>query len=77
MINVPTPLREPTDMADWIALRALTAADHSAGAADLLRVIVTAGEAHTSRGARSDDELLSLHPSMNEIQDRATSTGHP
>jgi hypothetical protein len=73
MINIPTPLRDPTNMADWIEFRALTAGDRNASAADLRRVIVAVGEVQTGGGNDEDEQLAAA--CFHELQDRAMSSG--
>lgn len=71
MVPIPTPLTDPRNLADWIELRALLAADKNSSFADLRRVIVAASG---DGPRRQNDEALAAS-AFSELSDREIACG--
>jgi hypothetical protein len=76
MLPVPTPVTDIVNMADWLELRALLAADRNASRSDLRRVLVQSGViGDTSDPSTNFDDEVLASDAFAEIQDRAASCG--
>src|SRR5882672_7970429 len=74
MISIPTPFEDPTNMADWIEFRALTASDQNASAADLKLVLNAVGARDQESSDDTETEQL-IAACFHELEDRAKSAG--
>jgi len=80
MLPISTPATDVLNMADWLEMRALLAADRNASRSDLRRALVQTGVLGDTSDASSelDDEVLAAD-AFAELRDRAAScgTGYP
>lgn len=74
MLPIPTPVTDVNNMADWLEIRALGAADGNASRSDLRRALVQSGVLADVSERGEADEVLADN-AFGELMDRAISCG--